>query len=626
MTSDGLHTDLSGADLAHVRGLIESIPASAVVIDKSDLVAFANSKALGLLSQPLQSVLGQPLAGVFGAFLRRVRTKGGPIEQIQFEMFYGTAWYVLQIFHLLTPDGSAPTEYVVITATDISARKRREFDFLEIAAGLEEATRIAQMGTFKIVWGPGQFEWSPHMYTLHGVSPDSYRPGFGSYSSLVHPDDRDYVTRRGEELARGEASANVEYRIVRPDGVVRWVRLDGRVLFDSDGASYASFGTCQDITESKRREEELRELLKRNAILYEALESSPNGVAVLTAESDGLAVLYVNVAFERLTQHNSFSLNAAGLRSLIPESEIDSWGRIAQSIDQSVGGDFEAVCLRRDASSFPARIEIAPVRDHPAQAASAFVVNLRDLTVEKQRAEIFLKSQKMEALGQLSGGVAHEINNLLQPVIALSDLGVSVLENDPQKARQYFDVIGNSGRKAREVVRQVLTFARRDTPQLSSLNIVPLVVDSVDFAIKGLPPQIRVESKIEIEHAMALISATQVSQVVLNLLRNASDAMSGVGQIDVALQRYVVESDAVIGDLSVGSWIKLIVQDHGCGIDSVTLSRVFEPFFTTKPVGRGTGLGLSVVYSIVGGWGGIIKLESEVDKGTSAVIYIPEQT
>jgi PAS domain S-box-containing protein len=618
-------TNLEALDIAHVRGVLESLPSGAVVVDQADRLVFANRKAVALLAQSTDSVVGQPVSGAFKAFLTRVRVKGNAFNQARSELFYDNAWYVFQVFALLGPDGLSPTPYTVIASTDISSRKRREFDFLEVAAGLEEATRIAQMGTFKIVWLQGIYEWSPHMFTLHGVSPDTYQPSLSGYAALIHPDDRDYVRRRSEELARGEAAANVEYRIVRPDGATRWLRLEGRVLFDSNGASYASFGTCQDISESKQREEDLRELLKRNAILYEALESSPNGVAVLTAEAEGLDALYVNAAFERLTQHNSFSLNTDGIKALIPEGEIESWGRIAQAIDQSMGGDFEVMCRRRDGSDFPAKIELAPVRDHPGQAASAFVVNVRDLTLEKERAAALLQSQKMEALGQLSGGVAHEINNLLQPVIALSDLGVDVLGKNPEKARQYFEVIGNSGRKAREVVRQVLTFARRDSPQLSSLNVVPLVADALDLAVKGLPPQIEVQSELQLETAMAVINATQVSQVVLNLLRNASDAMNGRGLINVRLQQHCVDATAAASELTAGSWIKLTVQDHGCGIDSLTISRVFEPFFTTKPVGKGTGLGLSVVYSIVGGWGGVIKLESEVDKGTSAVIYIPEQ-
>jgi PAS domain S-box-containing protein len=623
MTTSAPAPRVEAPDTSAMRAVIESIPAAAVVVDASDLLVFANRKALTLLGNPLSELVGRPLVGAFQAFLQRARAKGG-FEQLQSELYYQGSWYVLQIFPLLTADG-AQTRYTFVTATDVSKRKRREFAFIEEASGLEEATRIAQMGTFRIDWATGAVQWSPHMYVLHGLNAEMFKPGFGTYDALVHPGDAEFVRRSGEGLAKGEPSADIEYRIVRPDQAVRWMRLDSRVLFDSNGKPYASFGTCQDITESKTREDELRDLLRRNAILYEALESSLNGVAVLTTDGASMGVLYVNAAFERLTQHNSLSLNESGLRTLIPDTDAAAWQLLSDAVVQSVGGDFEVMLRRRDGAEFPARIEIAPVRDHPAQAATAFVVNLRDLTAEKQRAAVLLQSQKMEALGQLSGGVAHEINNLLQPVIALSDLGGDMLAKQPEKAREYFEVIGNSGRKAREVVRQVLTFARRDTLVASSLDVVPLVADALNLAVKGLPNRIDVVTDFSIARAMGLVNATQVSQVVLNLLRNASDAMNGIGTITVRLSRFTVDADAPAAEVATGSWIKLEVQDQGCGIDAVTLARVFEPFFTTKPVGKGTGLGLSVVYSIVDGWGGVVRLHSEVDRGTSAVIYIPEQ-
>jgi PAS domain S-box-containing protein len=606
-----------------MRAVIESIPAAAVVVDASDHLVFANRKALTLLGHPLPELVGRPLTSAFQAFLKRARAKGG-FEQLQSELYYQGSWYVLQIFPLLTADG-AQTSYTFITATDVSSRKRREFEFIEAASGLEEATRIAQMGTFRIDWATGAVQWSPHMYVLHGLNAEVFKPGLGAYDALVHPDDSVFVRSAGQGLARGEASADIEYRVVRPDQTVRWMRLDSRVLFDSNGRPYASFGTCQDITESKTREDELRDLLRRNAILYEALESSLNGVAVLTTDGASMGVLYVNAAFERLTQHNSLSLNEAGVRALIPDADTTAWQLLSDAVVQSVGGDFEVIVRRRDGAEFPARVEIAPVRDHPAQAASAFVVNLRDLTAEKQRASVLLQSQKMEALGQLSGGVAHEINNLLQPVIALSDLGGDMLAKQPDKAREYFEVIGNSGRKAREVVRQVLTFARRDTLVASSLDLVPLVADGLNLALKGLPSRVEVVTDFGLTRAMALVNATQVSQVVLNLLRNASDAMNGIGKITVRLARLTADAETPAENLTPGAWIKLEVEDQGCGMDAVTLARVFEPFFTTKPVGKGTGLGLSVVYSIVDGWGGLVRMHSEVDRGTNAVIYIPEQ-
>jgi PAS domain S-box-containing protein len=605
-------------------GFLESLSNSVAIFDGQDCVVQANRAALGLMGYAREAVIGKPVAGAFRIFLERLRSRKGNALPARFEHYYDNEWYTVQASALLGPDGRTSTPYFIVSATEITYRKRREFDFIETVAGLEEATRIAQMGTFKTIWQTGQIEWSPHMYTLHGVTPDTYNPGNGGYDQFVYPDDRDYFSRANRDLAQGNAMANVQYRVVLPDSGLRWMRIDSRVLFDSSGAPYASFGTCQDITETKRREEELRELLRRNAILYEALEASPNGVAVLTNEDAGLTILYVNAAFEKLTQHNSFSLNSAGLDALVVDRHVPIWRAMKDAMARSEGGAFEVECRKRDGAVFPAQIELAPVRDHPGRAATAFVVTARDLTADKERAALLLQSQKMEALGQLSGGVAHEINNLLQPVIALSDLGTDVLERDAAKAKQYFEVIGNSGRKAREVVRQVLTFARRDTPQLLSHDVLPLVIDAINLAVKGLPPNITVETHLTLDDAKATLSATQVSQVILNLLRNASDAMNGRGRIIIHLERCANE-DAPPGLTGSGPWIRLSVRDEGCGIDAQALARVFEPFFTTKPVGKGTGLGLSVVYSIVTSWGGTIKIDSEVDQGTTAVIYIPEQ-
>ncbi len=243
------------------------------------------------------------------------------------------------------------------------------------------------------------------------------------------------------------------------------------MLFDADGEPYASFGICQDITESKNREQELNDLLRRNAILYEALEASPIGVAVVTPEQRSRASSSMSTRNSNASPCTTlFPCAAAASRACDPRADAESGAgapRCGRPCASSVSGAFELTCLRRDGGQFLAQIEIAPVRDHPGRDATVFVLHLRDITVDRQRTESLLQSQKMEALGQLSGGVAHEINNLLQPMLALSDLGQDIADTDPAKVRKYFEVIASSGRKARDVVRQVLTFARRDTVQLS---------------------------------------------------------------------------------------------------------------------------------------------------------------
>lgn len=601
---------------------LDAMPAAAVIVDAGDMVIAANMRAENMLGCAAAAAIGRPVDGAYRLFLDRARRAAGA-EQTNFVQPFGAGWFMIYSFPLRS--GSVSETWTVLAAFDITAMKNAEFEIRESEARLEEATRIAQLGTYKIFWQTASVHWSPHMYVIHGVSPDGYAHPFGKYVHLVHPEDRETFERIFADQLDGKALRGAEYRIIRTDGSVRWLRFDARVLFDADGEPYASFGTCQDVTEGKQREQELKQLLRRNAILYEALDASPIGVAVVTTDRARPEFFYANAEFERLTGYNTSSLSEHGVASLrAPQDNSGGWDDVLRTFAASASGAFELTCAKRDGGSFLAEAEIAPVRDYPGREATVFVLNLRDVTVDRQRAGQLLQSQKMEALGQLSGGVAHEINNLLQPILALADLGQDFADKDPGKVRKYFEVIASSARKARDVVRQVLTFARRDAPQLAAHKIGGLVSEALNLLQSGLPPGIVLEQHLHAEGAVVLVNPTQVSQVVLNLVANAADAMNGQGTVSVNLA--AVDLDAAAASaltIAPGRWVKLSVIDHGCGMDSYTLSRIFEPFYTTKVAGKGTGLGLSVVYSIVTGWGGTLKVESEVDQGTRAMIYIP---
>ena len=612
---------VSDFDRLTAQALLEAMPFPAIVLDSAATLIAHNTRAEELLQNDVVTVIGKTIDGPFRMMADRARRTAGLEAPTRFDQALGNAWYHIAAYPLWTR--AAGPVLQVISAADITHQKHTEFEIRESEARLEEATRIAQLGTYKLYWDTEAVQWSPHMYVMHGQSPDSFIHTTEKYLEIVHPEDRDHYERLRRNQFEGKALHGAEYRIVRK-GTIRWLRLDGRVLFDADGEPYASFGTCQDVTEGKQREQELRNLLRRNAILYEALDASPIGVAVVTTDGPRPEVFYVNAEFERLTGHKTSSLAKRSIGALRPGDGGADWDGVTRALQTSEGGAFELTCARRDGTSFLGQLEIAPVRDHPGREAVVFVFNLRDITIDRQRADALFQSQKMEALGQLSGGVAHEINNLLQPVLALSELGQDIADTDPAKVRKYFEVIASSGRKARDIVRQVLTFARRDVANLAPYPIAEQVEDALRLLHSGLPPGVKLEQDINIGDAHAVVNPTQVSQVMLNLVKNAADAMDGEGTVKIDLALVDLESAAAAAlTLTPGRWIKLQVADQGCGMDAYTLSRVFEPFFTTKLAGKGTGLGLAVVYSIVNGWGGTLKLESEVDRGTTAMVYIP---
>ena len=287
--------------------LLDVLPSGAVLVDESDLIVATNRRAAELIGYNPATSIGRRVDGALRGCLERAARMVAAGEESSFELFFNGGWYVIQVFVMSTQGRSLRC----VVAHDVSRRKAEEFQIRENEARLEEATRIAHLGTFKLVWDSGEVLWSPHMYILHDVSTETHNPTSDDYFAFVHPDDHETVRRILRDARSGKALSGAEYRIVRRDKMTRWIRLDGRVLFDADGAPYASFGVCQDITETKNREQELNDLLRRNATLYEALEASPIGVAVLTPEPDVPSFFYVNAEFQRLTLHNGFSLRGA---------------------------------------------------------------------------------------------------------------------------------------------------------------------------------------------------------------------------------------------------------------------------------------------------------------------------
>lgn len=606
--------------------LVNRSPAHVMLLDNADRIIDLNARCEALLGQSAQALRGSEPGHVFAAILKRLKSIGELRAQQGFQIAHGRSWYDAQVFGASVDQGEGTQDIRVLRATDVTDRKAAEFEVLESEARLEEATRIANMGTYKLYWDTMKVIWSHHMYEIHGVTPGSITPSETGYNQFVHPDDLDDVLHMVKDLVSGREVAGWEYRIVTPDGNQRWVRLEGRVLFDADGKPYATFGTVQDVTEAKNREEELRELVARNTILTEALQASPVGVAVLTPDGDVPTVFYANPALEQITGYTDGKLIGLSVNKWRSEqTDPNIFDGFLDAIQNGQPQSCELNLQRADGVPFLSQIEVAPVTVGSGDELVAQTLIVRDITDDRRRTDAIMESQKMEALGKLSGGVAHEINNLLQPIITLSDLGREACRPEDEKLLKYFEVITGSGRKAREIVRQVLTFSRQDAPLIGLHRVAPIVQDAVNLARSGLLPGIQLECHIDIDDSTALVNPTQMSQVVINLVRNAADAMSGSGVVELSLTKCPSAEVPDIKPEDAGNgWFLLSVADSGSGINKESRDRIFEPFFTTKPVGQGTGLGLSVVYSIVLGWGGRINIESEVDQGTTAMVYIPE--
>jgi len=258
-----------------------------------------------------------------------------------------------------------------------------------------------------------------------------------------------------------------------------------------------------------------------------------------------------------------------------------------------------------------------------------WVWSIADRTEDMRALEIEHHRQKMEALGQLASGVAHELNNTLQPMLSLSELGSSQVEADSILAK-CFSRITDAAERAETIVRGVLTFARNAPAAADDCAIIQAIHENIAFISAGLPPQIHLDVNVDDAipaGAMAHLDRREMGQVLTNLITNAADAMNHKGTIQVTcrsdLFRYITENENTDSHEEVCPAVAISVIDTGIGMDHITRQRIFEPFYTTKDEGHGTGLGLAVAFGLVRDWGGRIDVESEVGFGTTFTIWVP---
>ena len=301
--------------------------------------------------------------------------------------------------------------------------------------------------------------------------------------------------------------------------------------------------------------------------------------------------------------------------------------RVSQNISKILNGTtdptpHEYTLVRKDGSTFPVLIYSTPIiRDHQPVGLRGVVIDMTELTHLKTQ---LMQSQKMEAIGQLVGGIAHDFNTLLGIILGY---GVVMRDDIPEDSllRDNLEEIIEAGNRAKALVKQLLDFARPSEADRHPVRLASLVEGSLRLLRSSLPTSITIRQHIEATSSFVLANSTQITQVIMNLGMNAGDAICEQGgDIEMTLAEIDVEGElAIFQAVSSGSYVRLSVNDTGCGMSPETLEHIFEPFFTTKEVGEGSGLGLAVVHGIVKSHGGFITVESEPGKGSTVQVYLP---
>jgi PAS domain S-box-containing protein len=502
---------------------------------------------------------------------------------------------------------------------DITERERIAKTLRESEANLLRAQRIAGVGSIEIDFDTMVVRFSAEAYRIIGVDPAEEILHQGNLLRLVVPEDRDRVLAN-VNAARNGVAAPIEYRLNHSNGTIRNIYRENDVLFDKSGRALRMIATIKDVTEL--RESEAR-LLRSQRHLTQAQRVARIG------------------SFERdlLTDKPYWSDECYRIIGLEPGSPPSLDPLLSLVLPEDRPLIIEGLAVSRAGGSPPPvefRItlpggsvrtlhrESELIRDRDGRPVTMLGV-LRDVTeirsAERRRDELEAQlrhAQRLDAIGTLASGIAHDLNNTLVPVIALVPL---MMRRTPPESRSYRDleILSMAGDRARRLVQQILQFCRAEEPEKQSIKLSRQIREVLTMMRSTLPATIRIEEKID-DVPEIFGDPGQLYQVFLNLITNAAYAIGSVpGKIVVG----VTEETAVRYDGSPSATIRVSVADSGCGMTEDVRSRIFEPFFTTKPVSEGSGLGLSVVHGIIAGHGGRIAVESRVGAGTRFDVYLP---
>jgi PAS domain S-box-containing protein len=370
----------------------------------------------------------------------------------------------------------------------------------------------------------------------------------------------------------------------------------------------------RDVTERKKTEKGL-------LLLAKAIEQTCE--AVLIVNENGI-IEYVNRAFVEMTGYTPTEVTGQQPSILRTETHDEKfYEKLRDDIKNSKPWSGRLTNKRKDNSLYEVWTTISPVK--VTEETLNFVFVQRDITDEVRAENALRQTQKMEAIGTLAGGIAHDLNNTLFPIMGHAELAMEYVSKN-EKALMHLQGILKASERARDLVKQILTFSRKSNTPPHPLLAQPIITEAVQFLRASIPSTIVIETKIDESCGPFLADPTHIHQVVLNLCTNAYHAVKEAGgRIEVTLSAVEMGSsdDSFQTDLLPGRYIRLEVTDNGKGMEPEIVEHVFEPFFTTKKTGEGTGLGLSVVHGIVKQYEGIIRLFSTPGKGTSVQIYFP---
>lgn len=511
----------------------------------------------------------------------------------------------------------AAVRRALINAAERARLKKAEISLQQS----EERFRIVARATNDVIW-----EWD--IQTGRFYVSENFRSAFGhdygqkglsadDFFSLLHADDKTrVVTGISTLLASGGSVWWSEHRLCRADGSYAHVLDRASIVYDSNRKPARMVGVTMDISERKLAEQKILEQAQ-------LLEKAHDAIIVL---GEDRLVSYWNSGAEKIYGWTA--------REAIGKSMTDLAfkGTTMPQLDQAIeavetSGEWlgEMQEFTKDGRNVIIRSRCNTVRDENGNPKAWLIIGT-DITERKQMEEQFIRAQRLESLGLLVSGIAHDLNNCLAPVT----IGITMLRDEvlSDEARGLLDMMETTTRRSVEMIRQVLTFARGGGTVRTTLQIGPLARELIKILTDTFPKNITCRLEVEPDAWPISAISTQLHQVLMNLCINARDAMPEGGKITLSVTNVQLDSQALEHQPTVtpGKFLCLNVTDTGAGIPPENLHKIFQPFFTTKAPGKGTGLGLASSQAIIRNHGGFMDVESAPGRGTTFKVFLPAGT
>ncbi|HEU5090545.1 MAG TPA: PAS domain S-box protein [Roseiflexaceae bacterium] len=609
--------------LGPLSAILDRVPAVVFAIDGVGRYVLVNERWERLFQKSRHDVIGRCVEEVFpehtaATFARRDAHVLADLKSLDFNERivtpHGERLFRVLMFPLQNAAGQPYAACGI--STDITEQVVNEETVRRQEQHLRIALDVARMLTWDWDIQTETLTWDGNIAEVLGLPESAMGNDVQPLVDLVHPDDRQHVIER---LAQGRAHPNhspFTFRIVRPDGQTRWLLALGRTYEDSCNIPIRIVGVAQDITERALSEQALRSSEAQYRLLF---DHNPHPMWVYDAETH--AFLAVNDAMMHMYGYSRDELLSMRIEDIRPAEEVARLHEWQKRLDT-----FEPESIwrhkKKDGTIFDAQIS-----SHQTvfNGRLARFILAQDITARRLLEAQLREAQKLEAIGRLAGGVAHDFNNLLTAILGYTQLIRDTLpENDLRTPD--LDQILYATRRAADLTGQLLTFARRQIASPEPTRINDIIVEAERLLHHLAGHLITLELQLEPEAGYSLVDPAQCTQILVNLVVNARDAMPSGGRLTIETGSVWLgeEYARTHANVAVGRYVLLSVRDTGIGMDDSTRAHLFEPFYTTKPPGKGTGLGLSVVHGIVSQARGHIWVISEHGQGTTFRIFLPQ--